>query len=282
VTAGQTNAAATDPLAKMRRKLALTMLGIWVLGLGGFLSCTATLLVVFFRERTWLVIPAIIFISLAVVPIMLHLTGSSSKKVTCSGSGMSSKYKVSPSNALLNPVAILARSELAAAAALINDEDFLPPQDQPRGKSLKWIARLLKNAMFQKGDREINQDVAEAIEHYYVPVARAHFAECAEQARGMVPAMQDRCHEVRAGHLATYLDTLGQIRQETSFAELQRRSDKLVEDSGKLQRCKTQKVASICELYCGAELVSGRHETLMALVASKTSTQFHSAISPKL
>jgi hypothetical protein len=50
----------------------------------------------------------------------------------------------------------------------------------------------------------------------------------------MIPEMQDRYHDVRKGHLAICQDTLDQIRGGNAFAELQKRSDKLVEDCQKL------------------------------------------------
>jgi hypothetical protein len=192
----------------------------------------------------------------------------------------SNKLKVSPAiGGLLDPVAVMARSQLAVAKSIPNKDDFRPPREQPRAEKLKWVADLLQEAMFESGagNFSMNEIVAGVIQKNFVPAAKAHFAECVEQARDMIPEMQDRYRNVRKGHLAIYQDTLNQIRGENASAELQKRSDKLVEDCKKLNRRKEQKATSICDLYNGAEAVSTRYDALMASVASKTATKFHLA-----
>jgi hypothetical protein len=185
---------------------------------------------------------------------------------------------VSPATSgLLDPVAVLARSQLAVAESIRNKDEFRPPQEQPRAEKLKWVAGLLQDAMFKKGEHTMNEAIAGVIEELFIPVAQVHFAECIEQARDMIPEMRDRYHDVRKGHLAIYQDTLDQIRGENAFAELQKRSDKLVEDCQKLNRRKEQKATGVCDLFNGAEVVSARYDALMASIASKTGTKFHSA-----
>ena len=131
--------------------------------------------------------------------------------------------------------------------------------------------------MFKKCEHTMNVAVAGVIEEHFIPVAQAHSAECVEQARDMIPEMRDRYHGLRKGHLAIYQDTLDQIREENAFPTLQKRSDKLMEDCKTLNRRKKQKATSICDLFNGAEAVSIRYDALMASIASKTGTKFHSA-----
>jgi hypothetical protein len=189
-------------------------------------------------------------------------------------------HKISPSTTeMLNPVTVLARSQLAVAESIRNMDEFCPPQEQPRAEKLKWVAALLQGAMFEnkKDEPPMNEAIATVVEDHFVPVAQAHFAECVEQARDMVPEIRNRYQDVRQGHLGIYQDTLDQIRGEHAFAELQKRSDKLVKDCEELGRPKEQKTTSICDLYNGAEAVSTRYEALMVSIASKTATKFHAA-----
>jgi hypothetical protein len=250
-----------------------------------FLSCLGVLLIPALRDRTWLVLPVIVSGAILAGHVFLFFTPSSPSRTTKYSDGSASRspqcgrrQQVSPATSdLLNPVAVLARSQLATAESIRNKDEFRPPQEQPRAEKLKWVASLLQDAMFKKGDRTMNEAVAGVIEEHFIPVAQAHFAECVEQARDMIPEMRGRYHDVRKGHLAIYQDTLDQIRGENAFAELQKRSDKLVEDCKKLNRRKEQKATSVCDLFNGAEAVATRYDALMASVASKTGTKFHSA-----
>jgi hypothetical protein len=109
-------------------------------------------------------------------------------------------------------IAILARSQLAEAASLQNQAgEFLPPQEQPRAERLKLVAHLLQGAMFQSRDRNgksiMNEVVADVIEQHFVPIAKAHFAECTGQACDLVPEMRAKYQEARKGHLGIYADT---------------------------------------------------------------------------
>jgi hypothetical protein len=244
------------------------------------LSNLGVLLIPALRDRTWLVFPAIVMSAGFISHIVLYLMPSMSRGVISHSSLRSHKIKVSPAiGGLLNPVAVMARSQLTMAESIPNKDDFRPPREQPRAEKLKWVADLLQEAMFENdtGNFSMNKTIAGVIQRHFVPAAKAHFAECVEQARDMIPEMQDRYRNVRRGHLAIYQDTLDQIRGENAFAELQKRSDKLVEDCKKLNRRKEQKATGICDLYNGAEAVSTRYDALMASVASKTATKFHPA-----
>jgi hypothetical protein len=276
-----------DSLAKLRRKLARAILAIEGLCAIIIICCVGVVLHPILQKQAWLILAAIVAAGVALVNIALYLGAASSSNANGSGSvgphsssaknSRLAKYKVTPAADMLNPVVILARSNLVAAASIRNKIDFLPPQEQPRAGKLKFVARLLQDSMYINGESTMNVAVVEAIEDYFVPAAQAHFAECVDQAREMVPEMRDRYHEVRKGHLAIYADTLEQIRRENTFGQLQKRSDKLVSDCRHLGRPQEQKATNICDLYRGAEDVSSRYEALMALVASKTGTKFHSA-----
>jgi hypothetical protein len=189
---------------------------------------------------------------------------------------------------LENPLAVLALTRLAAAKSAGNlpfiIAGFVPPREQPRAERLKWVAGLLEEAMFQcatgivdDGPAQMNEVVAELIENHFIPCARAHFAECVEDAREIVPEMRSQYQEVRKGHLALYADNLHQIRQENTFPELQKRSDKIVLDCEAMGRSTVQTATTICDLYCGAEAVSDRFNELGKSIASKTGTVFHAA-----
>merc|ERR1711871_408857 len=123
----------------------------------------------------------------------------------------------------------------------------------------------------------MNPGVAAFVENQFVPAARQLFAACVEQSRGMVGKMQQAYQEVRKGHLKIYADTLHQIRQETTFPELQRRSDQLVSDCKAAQRPQLQSAKTVVELYNHGEAVAGRYEVLFAEVATKTRSRFHKA-----
>jgi hypothetical protein len=189
--------------------------------------------------------------------------------------------KISPAtnaaNMLAHPVAVLVHWQLAEVTKIQNRDEFVPPTEQPCAEHLKVAATLLQNNMFVQGENAMDDDVAALIEQDFVPTAQVHFEACIHQARSMVSEMRLRYHSVRKGHLAIYTDTLKQIRQENTFPELQKRSDKLTERCRSLGRPCLQKAASVCDLYRGAEAVQGRYDRLMAIVASKTNTHFHAA-----
>jgi hypothetical protein len=299
---GNTSSSKDESLGKLRRKLLLSIMACEGIATNGILFCAASLLLTVFRTRTWIVVSLVTSTGPVSLMIFLLLTAPSSTKERGSfeaGSQLSANassafspslaslrrstgtrpgsHKVTPSatiaaTALLNPTAILARSQLAVAASLHNKAEFLPPQEQPRAAKLKFVATLLQNSMLE------DSAIREVVDLHFIPAARAHFLECIEQARGMVPEMQKQYQEVRKGHLAIYKDTLGQIRRENTFVELQRRSEKLVKDCASLGRIQTQKAVSICDLYLGAELASTRYDTLMVDIASKTAgAVFHAA-----
>jgi hypothetical protein len=255
----------------------------FVAGIG--ISCIAILTIPVFRKNTWVVWPGMITVSLCLAHTALYLLPSHRREKKRSHRSISKSlnmpsFKVAPGiGDLLDPVAVLARSELFAADSICNKPEFCPPREQPRAEKLKWVADLLQNAMFKNvnGGSTMNGAVASVIAENFVPAAKAHFAECVEQARDMVPEMRDRYHDVRRGHLAIYQDTLDQIRGENAFVELQKRSDKLVVECKKLNRPKEQKATSICGLYNGAEAVFTRFDAVMTSVASKTGTKFHPA-----
>ena len=142
------------PLQKLRRKLKVVLLLMESIGAGGMLVCLGVLVIPALRRRTWVVLCIGLFqIALAAnIGLMIIPASSSSNDFRF---GFSSRIikRVSPSSAsapelMRNPVAILARSQLAEAASLRNQAgEFLPPQEQPRAGRLKWVAHLLQGAM---------------------------------------------------------------------------------------------------------------------------------------
>jgi hypothetical protein len=184
-------------------------------------------------------------------------------------------------------VSIFVRLEITNAPSIGNKPGFVPPQLQPRALRLKEAARALQKSMFPKdGNFTMDSEIHRIIEHLFVPLARHHFAECVELSRGIVAEMRSEYDSVRKGHLLIYGDTLRQVRQEPTFAELQRRSNKLVNDCQELaeisqlqggNRPFMQLANTVCGLYCGAVAVSKRYNTLLGQVASKTGASFISA-----
>jgi len=176
------------------------------------LTCLGVLLIPTLRDRTWLVWPIIVGPALFIGHLIPHLVPSMPRKAHISlRPGRSKKLKVSPAiGGLLDPVTVMARSQLAGAKAIPNKDDFCPPREQPRAEKLKWVADLLQEAMFESGtgNLSMNETVAGIIRKDFVPAAKAHFAGCVEQARDMVPEMQGRYRNVRKGHLAIFQDTL--------------------------------------------------------------------------
>jgi hypothetical protein len=163
----------------------------------------------------------------------------------------------------------------------IETDAFIPPQEQPRCVQLKKIAQLIEEEMFHgdNGDapRTMDGTVADLLDNDFEFAAQAFFEECVEASTDLVPEMRAQYHGVRRGHLNIYQDTLGQIRQEPQFVELQRRSVKLVQDCTELGRPAQQSSKSISGLYCSGEAVSQRYGTLMTTIASKTHATFHKA-----
>jgi hypothetical protein len=285
-------------LGKLRRKFLVLILTIESLAGGVVLGIVGVFLIDFLRRRTWLFVATAVCVGATVEHIVLLLTPSMAKTKSSSIavplSSTSSKYtlssqanrffskmKISPgtnaANMLAHPVAVLVRSQLAEVTKRQNRDEFVPPTEQPCAEHLKVAATLLQNNMFVQGENAMDDDVASLIEQDFVPTAQVHFEACIHQARSMVSEMRLRYHSVRKGHLALYTDTLKQIRQENTFPELQKRSDKLTERCKSLGRPCLQKAASVCDLYRGAEAVKGRYGRLMAMVASKTNTHFHVA-----
>jgi hypothetical protein len=178
--------------------------------------------------------------------------------------------------------ALLAQSQLAGLGSISISEEFVPPQQQPRGVRLKLIAQVLQEGLFYSSSdtdapRILNTAVAEIIDSDFVPTATDFFDECREGARLLVPEMRAGYQDVRKGHLVIYSDTLQQIRQETTFPELQRRSDALVQDCLRLNRPQEQQCHTVSGLLKSGEAVSKRYNALMAGVESKTGAKFHKA-----
>jgi len=178
--------------------------------------------------------------------------------------------------------ALLAQSQLAGLGSISISEEFVPPQQQPRGVRLKLIAQVLQEGLFYSSSdtdapRIINTAVAEIIDSDFVPTATDFFDECREGARLLVPEMRAGYQEVRKDHLVIYSDTLQQIRQETTFPELQRRSDALVQDCVRLNRPQEQQCHTVSGLLKSGEAVSKRYNALMVGVESKTGAKFHKA-----
>jgi hypothetical protein len=241
-------------LGKLRRKFLVMILTVESLAGGAVLGIIGVFLIDFLRRRTWLFVATAHCMAVIAVNIMLLLTPSMTKTKSSSGAAspssssskrtfssranrLYSKMKISPStnaaNMLANPVAVLVRSELAEVTTIQNRDEFVPPTEQPCAEHLKVAATLLENNMFVQGQNTMDDCVAALIEQDFVPTAQAHFEACIHQARSMVSEMRLRYHSVRKGHLAIYTDTLEQIRQENTYPELQKRSDKLTE------RCKS-------------------------------------------
>jgi hypothetical protein len=160
----------------------------------------------------------------------------------------------------------LARSQLANLCSIPVSTSFAPPQQQPRGTRLKLIAQVLQEELFQSTDdpnaaREMNEAVAAVIDNDFAPAACAYFKECVETAPPLVDKMRNEYHTVRKGHMAMYADTLRQIRQEPTYAELQKRSDKLVKDSRQRGRPQEQQSTTLSDLLQSGEAVSKRYST---------------------
>jgi hypothetical protein len=195
---------------KLRRKLVLMVVAIEGAVFTIFLSSLGVLLVPIVRDRTWLVMPTILssvtlggHVALFVTPTYSSRTAKNSSGSACRSSGTKSSpfypsrlssrskpsaHKVSPATSgLLDPIAVLACSQLAVAEPIRNKDEFRQPQEQPRAEKLKWVAGLLQDAMFKKGEHTMNEAIAGVIEEHFIPVAQVHFADCVEQARDMMP-----------------------------------------------------------------------------------------------
>ena len=192
----------------------------------------------------------------------------------------------------------LARSQLALISdtrssfnVSFEEEQFRPPQEQPRGKSLKLIAQALEEELFSwsngqwSGERTSTKSrrrtmslaIAKVIDEEFGAVALHFFAHCVSQSTFIDFTLREKYHEVRRGHLAIYADVLEQVRQEPTFPELQRRSDKLVVDCEQLGRSQEQRVDTVSGLLAAADAVQSRFDTLIAAIASKTTAVFHHA-----
>jgi hypothetical protein len=165
------------------------------------------------------------------------------------------------------------------ASTAIEIDAFIPPQEQPRCVELKKIAQLIEEDIFRgdngSGARTMDDAVTDFLDNNFFFAVQAFFNECVEASRDLVPEMRAQYHGVRRGHLNIYQDTLGQIRQEPQFAELQRRSVKLVQDCKALNRPVQQSSETISGLYRSGEAVSQRYGALIETIASKTNATFH-------
>ena len=246
---------ASTELEKLRRQFSVAILTVEIMAGGSLLGIILTFLFSFLRRRTWLLFAVLnvagaISVHLAIVLMPSaakprnkygHRPSSSSAAASPSSTRrgsrprMFSAWKISPASTRLvdagkmlgNPVAILVGSELEKAKNMKNRDDiFVPPTEQPCAKHLKMAATLLHNNMFLQGggEKTMNDSIGVVIEEVFVPVARAHFDACIQQAQNMVPEMRLRYQSVRQGHLAIYNDTLNQIRRENTFPGLQKRS----------------------------------------------------------
>jgi hypothetical protein len=198
------------------------------------------------------------------------------------GGARRSNNRISAKSSQANASVTLARSHLAAMATIPVSTTFIPPQQQPRGARLKLVSQLLQEELFQSTNdpsatRKMNDAVATVIDEEFAPAARAFFDECVEAARQLVAQMREQYHDVRKGHLSIYADTLQQIRQEPTYPELQRRSDRLVELCVPLGRPQQQQSMTLSDLLNCGEAVSKRYDALMDAVASKTGSTFHVA-----
>jgi hypothetical protein len=165
----------------------------------------------------------------------------------------------------------------ATAASTPLVPEFMPPQEQPRALHLKEIAQHLQRVLFRGQDKTLDPHIVDIIEIIFVPAMRELFGACAKQSTTMVAAMQKEYQGVREGHLELYADTLRQIRMESTFPELQRRSNQLVIDSKKQQRPQRQLARTITALRKDGEAVANRYDGLFEQVAQKTGSTFHKA-----
>ena len=196
-------------------------------------------------------------------------------------------YRVGPasSQGRTTGAVALARSQLEAITSTLNiTDEFLPPQQQPPGIDLKRIATALQEDMFQKTSRGasnpgrvLNDAVADVVDKEYGPISHLFFDRCVEEAGDMVTELREKYHGIRRGHLSIYKDVLVQIRQEPQFVELQRRSEKLVEDCVALDRPRLQSSSTLSGLYRTGENVSKRYDAMMTQVGRKTGATFHKA-----
>jgi hypothetical protein len=188
---------------------------------------------------------------------------------------------------------------LLPAASEAEYIDFTPPRQQPRALQLNILAQRLQGALFQstgspraptmkgqcyqqdvfegRSSKAMNPRVVNAIEKQLVPVTRQLFAACVQQSREMVPAMQKEYQTVRKGHLEMYSDKLRHIRQEPTFPEFHKRSDQLATASEAKKRPQLQLAKTVTDLCAHGEAVASRYQSLLALVAKKTGSVFHTA-----
>jgi hypothetical protein len=150
---------------------------------------------------------------------------------------------------------------------------------------LKLIAQALEEEVFlashwSEGMQErklMNHAVAKVIDDEYAPVATQYFHQCITESAFIELQMRTTYHEVRRGHLAIYADVLEQVRQEPTFPELQRRSDKLVADCEKIGRRQEQCADTVSGLLETGQAVQQRFNVLVDTIASKTGAKFHTA-----
>jgi hypothetical protein len=178
----------------------------------------------------------------------------------------------------------VARSQLEQASAIPNNTGvFLAPQAQARSLLLAKVAHALMKELFHehgnsslKGAvRMMDNAIAEVIEQDFVATARAFFNDCVEDSRQLVPMMRTTYHGVRHGHLMIYKDTLGTIRMDASFPELQQRAEELVLKCAQLDRPRQQSSTTITGLYRNGEAVSKMYDKLMISIASVAGAKFH-------
>jgi hypothetical protein len=98
-----------------------------------------------------------------------------------------------------------------------------------------------------------------------------------EEGRQLVPQMRATHHKVWCGHLTIYLDALKVVRMEPIFPELQKESERLVQECAELDRPRKQSSTTVSGLCASGHAVSKRCERLMASIAQRTGATFHKA-----
>jgi len=175
----------------------------------------------------------------------------------------------------VEPQLVYLRSELNLLKNVKNKTEFVPPQQQPRAGRLKEVAAALAHLVMQPGSLE--PAVLTFIDEEFVPVARVHYTDCLQLARGCVEDMKKQYHEIRKGHRSLYADTLTQIRLENTFPQLQARCDALIADVKQLDRPVHQSASTLSELYRDGSSVYQRYNALLNAISVKTKCTFISA-----
>jgi hypothetical protein len=182
----------------------------------------------------------------------------------------------SPNMALAAATAALRR--LSAIPNNVNT--WMPPLQQPRGQRLQRLADFLQERMHPAFG--LFHETINVIENEFTLMAKAHFSECVDNAKTMIDLMRQRYHTRRKGYRSIYLDVVQNIRRETTFPELQKRSDKLTLQCTELQRECLQTASTVTQLYQHAQKVGGWYDSMMTTLSKKLGAHFHAAPRKKL